>query len=238
MRSRNSFIYLFFFFSSFAAAAQEYGTVYFYRSGSLAGAGVNYAIYDDTMKIGKMEAGRVLMYYAKPGSRKFVAKMESQATTLIEVEAGKSYFVECGISVGVLVGNPTMRQVTSQRAVPAIARINPDLKINPAQIADFKMDETAFKNDTIRALSNLYERKRKGGNTRGVIFLVWSIAGLASGEPAALPGVAVLGLVSVTGFTQAGKYNGVNLDKTVKDYQDGKPLPLKIKSKFKEKDFR
>jgi Protein of unknown function (DUF2846) len=225
-------------FLSFIAHAQEYATVYFYRSASLKGAAINYNIYDDTVLIGKMPPGQVLMYYAKPGERQFIAKMESQSTALMTVEAGKSYFVECGVSVGVVVGNPTMRQVTSQRGIPAIAKINPNLKINIAQLGDFEMDETEFKSDTVRALSNLFERKRKGGKTRGVIFLIWGVAGLAAGDPAVLPGVITLGVISATGFSQAGKYKAENLAPLVKDYQSGKPLPPKIKKKFKEKDFK
>jgi hypothetical protein len=224
-------------FCSILAHAQEYATVYFYRSASIKGAAINYNIYDDTVLIGKMTPGQVLMYYAKPGDRQFIAKMESQSTALITLEAGKSYFVECGVSVGVVVGNPTMRQVTAHRGIPAIAKINPNLKINKEQLAEFTMDETQFKSDTVRALSNLFERKRKGGNTRGVVFLIWGVAGLAAGDPAVLPGVITLGVISATGFAQASKFNGENLDRTVKDYQSGKPLSPKIKKKFKEKDF-
>ena len=185
-----------------------------------------------------MTPGQVLMYYAKPGDHQFIAKMESKSTALLTVEVGKSYFVECGVSVGIIVGNPTMRQVTSQRGVPAIAKINPNLKINTAELGDFKMDETEFKKDTVRALSNLFERKRKGGKTRGVIFLIWGVAGLAAGDPAVLPGVVTVGVISATGFSQASKYKAENLAPLVKDYQSGKPLPPKIKKKFKEKDFK
>ncbi len=225
-------------FCSILAHAQEYATVYFYRSASLKGAAINYNIYDDTVLIGKMTPGQVLMYYAKPGDRQFIAKMESKSIALMTVDAGKSYFVECGVSIGVVVGNPTMRQVSSQRGIPAIAKINPNLKINTAQLAEFTLDETEFKSDTVRALSNLFERKRKGGKTRGVVFLIWGVAGLAAGDPAVLPGVITLGVISATGFSQASKYNGDYLDLLVKEYQGGKPLPPKIKSKFKEKDFR
>lgn len=229
---------LVFSFLSFIAHAQEYATVYFYRSASLKGGAINYNIYDDTVLIGKMTPGQVLMYYAKPGDRQFIAKMESKSTALMTVEAGKSYFVECSVSIGVVVGNPTMRQVTSQRGVPAVAKINPNLKINMEQLAEFTMDETQFKSDTVRALSNLFERKRKGGKTRGVIFLIWGVAGLAAGDPAVLPGVITVGIISATGFSQASKYKAENLTLVVKDYQSGKPLSPKIKSKFKEKDFK
>ena len=225
-------------FSSLLIQAQDYATVYFYRKASLKGAAINYNIYDDTVLIGKMTPGQVLVYYAKPGTRQFVAKMEAKSSTIMIVESGKTYFVECGVSVGVVVGNPTMRQSTSQRALPVIAKINPNLKIDATNVGNLVMDETQYKSDTLRALSNLYDRKRKGGNTRGVIFLVWGIAGLAQADPAVLPGVVTLGAISVSGFSQAGKYNREKANQAVIDYQNGKPLTAKIKSKFKEKDFR
>lgn len=225
-------------FSSILTQAQDYATIYFYRKASLKGAAINYNIYDDTVLVDKMEPGKVLMYFAKPGTRQFVARMESRSSTIVIAEAGKTYFVECSVSLGVIVGNPTMRQTTSQRALPIIAKVNPNLTIDATNAGDFAMDETQFKSDTLRALSNLYERKRKNGNTRGVIFLVWGIAGLAAGDPAVLPGVLTLGVISATGFSQAGKYNREKSNQAVIDYQNGKPLTAKIKSKFKEKDFK
>ena len=225
-------------FSSLLIQAQDYATVYFYRKASLKGAAINYNIYDDTVLIGKMTPGQVLVYYPKPGTRQFVARMESKSSTIVIVEAGKTYFVECGVSMGVVVGNPTMQQTTSQRALPVIAKINPNLKIDATDVGNFAMDETQYKSDTLRALSNLYGRKRKNGNTRGVIFLIWGIAGLAQDDPAVLPGVITVGVISATGFSQASKYNREKANQAVIDYQNGKPLTAKIKSKFKEKDFR
>ncbi len=225
-------------FSSFYVQAQEQATIYFYRSASFKGMAVNYKIYDDSILVDEMTPGQVLRYNTKPGTHRFTAKKESTSTAIIIVEAGKSYFVECGVSLGVVVGNPTMQQVTSKVAIPAIAKINPNLKINTEQLGDFAMDESQIKSDTDRALSNLFERKRKGGKTRGVIFLVWGVAGIIQGDPAVLPGVITVGVISATGFAQASKYNAENLAVVVKDYQSGKPLPPKIKKKFKEKDFK
>src|SRR6188768_681333 len=112
------------------------------------------------------------------------------------VETGKSYFVECGVSMGVVVGNPAMEQVTSQRGIKAIAKLNPNLTIDKEHLGDYTMDETQFKTDTVRALSNLFQRKRKNGKIRGAIFLVWAIAGLAAGDPAVLPGVITVSIIS------------------------------------------
>lgn len=238
MHLSSSFISTIFLLIAFISSAQEYSTVYFYRSDSFVGSAVTYTIYDDTIKVGKMEPGRVLMYYAKPGNRVFTAKMENTSTAIILAEAGKSYFVECGVTMGAIVGNPTLRQTAPQRAISLIAKINPALKIDARTAAQFAIDDNLVKNDTIRALANLFERKRKGGNARGIVFLIFSIGALSTTDAEAIPAVAIFGTISITGFAQAGKYNGEKLDKVVKDYQDGQPIPDKIKSKFKEKDFR
>jgi hypothetical protein len=168
----------------------------------------------------------------------FTARTESKAAAIIDVKPGRLYFVQCGVSIGAVIGTPSMRQVTPKTGIAAIRKINPSLTINEALIGDVVLDESDFKADTVRALSNLYARKRKGGVARGVVFMVWSVLGLASGDAAVLPGVLVVGAVSVSGFAQSGKYNAANQLKAVEEYQAGKALTAKIKSKFKEKDFR
>lgn len=217
--------------------AQNEGTVYFYRSASLKGAAVNYNIYDSATLVGKMTPGQVLVYHVKPGLHLFSARMEAKTTAILNVEAGKLYFVQCGVTIGAVVGNPTMRQVTSKVGIPAIRKINPALTFNEGLVGEALVNDSDFKTDTLRALSNLYARKRKGGVARGIVFMVWAMAGMISGDEAVLPGVVVLGAVSVSGFAQSGKFNAVNQQKAIEDYQSGTPLPVKIKSKFKEKDF-
>lgn len=212
--------------------------IYFYRSASIKGAVVNYDVYDSAKFLGKMTPGQVLIYRAKPGLHTFIAKIESKSATIIDVQPGKLYFIECGITYGVVVGTPSMRQVAAKTGIAAIRKINPALIINEALAAEAVFNEADFKTDTLRALNNLYARKRRNGLIRGVIFASWSVAGLTAGDAAVLPGVLVVGAVSVSGFAQSGKYNPANQQKAVEDYMAGKPLSAKIKSKFKEKDFR
>ncbi|MCE7864714.1 MAG: hypothetical protein DYG99_14325 [Bacteroidetes bacterium CHB5] len=212
--------------------------IYFYRSASIKGAAINYDVYDSSKLVGKMTPGQVLIYSARPGVHTFTARTESTAAAIIDAKPGRLYFVQCGVSIGAIVYTPFLRQVTSKTGIAAIRKINPALTINEALVGEATLDESDFKADTVRALSNLYARKRKGGIARGVVFAVWSVAGLAIGDATVLPGVLVLGAVSVSGFAQSGKYNAVNQQKAVEDYMAGKPLAAKIKSKFKEKDFR
>ena len=241
MKTQRYLLFLCFSFSfllQLQAQEEAPAIIYFYRSASIKGAAINYDVYDSSKLVGKMTPGQVLIYSAKPGLHTFTARTESKAAAIIDVKSGRLYFVQCGISMGALVGAPFMQQVTPKTGIAAIRKINPALTINEALVGEVVLDESDFKADTLRALSNLYARKRKGGTARGVVFAIWSVAGLASGGTAALPGVLVVGAVSVSGFAQSGKYNAVNQQKAVEDYMAGKPLSAKIKSKFKEKDFR
>jgi hypothetical protein len=212
--------------------------IYFYQSSSIKRAVANYGVYDSAKFLGKMTPGQVLIYRAKPGLHTFIAKIESKSATIIDVQPSKLYFIECGITYGVVVGTPSMRQVAPKIGIAAIRKINPALTINEALVAEAVLDEADFKADTLRALNNLYARKRRNGLIRGVIFASWSVAGLTAGDATVMPGVLVIGAVSVSGFAQAGKYNAVNKLKAIEEYKAGKPLSAKIKRKFKEKDFR
>ncbi len=44
--------------------------------------------------------------------------------------------------------------------------------------------------------------------------------------------------MAITGITQTSNYSQANLDKLLADYSNGKPLPPRIKQKFKAKDFK
>ncbi|MBX2900355.1 MAG: hypothetical protein KF775_11935, partial [Cyclobacteriaceae bacterium] len=110
------------------------GIIYFYRSASIKGAAINYDVYDSSKLVGKITPGQVLIYSAKPGLHTFTARTESKAAAIIDVKPGKLYFVQCGVSMGALVGAPYLRQVTPQTGIAAIRKINPALTINEALV--------------------------------------------------------------------------------------------------------
>jgi Protein of unknown function (DUF2846) len=211
-------------------------TIYFYRKSKFKGALVDYKVYIDTTLVGKMNTGQVLVKNCAAGRRRIWAKTESEQGIFMNVEAGKTYFMECGVSLGVLVGVPTIRQMRPEIAVESIKIINPSLNFNQAHLAKFAPSETDFRSDTVMAINNLYQRKRKNGIARAGIFLGIAVGGtIGTGDPigAILPVV-----ISATGFIQASKYKNEKLEAVVKDYQNGNALPFKIKKKLKEKDFK
>lgn len=122
----------------------------------------------------------------------------------------------------------------------------------------------AGRNDTVRALTNLYSRKRKGGTARAVVFGlldVASIAGTASYKPGTVtvnqgsagsqtfttssdspPAINYVFIgfctvMTITGITQASKYSDEKLQVVLDDYKQSGKVPPDILSKLKQKDF-
>lgn len=218
-------------------AQDSLATVHFYRANT-AGYAVSFTLYQDTVKIGKLNVGNVLTVRCNPGTVKFSAKTESERSIVLHTKPGLTYFVECKIASGAIVGVPTFRQVPIAQAKKDLTSINSYL----AQLFTPGMVETIEPSDTLRALNNLFERKRKGGKTLATIFGVYSVAAIAaiagsgdaaSGAPALVVGVALI----ITGASKAKRFNDVALDTIQEEYKAGKPLPPKIKAKFKAKDF-
>lgn len=114
------------------------------------------------------------------------------------------------------------------------------------------------KEDTVRALRNLYFRKHRGGATRGWMFGLLTgavIINLAtyepqtvtyqgqnfevssSPEPIAFVFLGFAGIMGITGIVQSTNFNFENQKDQVKRYLDGEPLPDRIRLKLRERDF-
>ncbi len=116
--------------------------------------------------------------------------------------------------------------------------------------------------DTVRAVKHLYERKRKGGKTRAIVFGILGTVALinaltyepdyviinqgssgsqrvSSGgpEPAGYILIGFSTIMTITGITQRAKYSYANLHTVLEEYEQGHLSP-QIKSKLKKKDFK
>lgn len=94
-------------------ADADKATVIFYRSGwGYFGAGTSYFVTEDGKEIGLMKYKTYFAHKAAPGQHIYAVATESSANAHIAVEAGKTYYLECGLHMGFLVGRPSMRQST------------------------------------------------------------------------------------------------------------------------------
>lgn len=96
--------------------------------------------------------------------------------------------------------------------------------------------------DTVQALTNLFQRKRSGGKTRAILFSLLGGSFIGAGISSGLVGNFVLAGVCVvfviSGASQAQKYSDARLQQILADLQNGKPLPPEVAKKLKAKDFR
>jgi hypothetical protein len=254
------FIILIVLIISLTSQAQDsLATVYFYRGGKFAGSFVGYDLKHNNQVIGRVTSNSVVKYRCTAGMQKFIATTESQNSILINVKAGETYYVECSVAIGVVVGRPSFRQVNSLQAQKEISKIDASLA---AQLTLTQI-ETPQELDTVRALSNLFERKRKGGTTRAVVFGVLGVASLvgtlsykestvtvnqgssgsqvipvSSGPPVGnYVFVGFCAIMTFSGVSQTNNFSDENLELLLNDYKSGKPLPVKIKRFLKKKDF-
>jgi len=233
-------------------AQDSLATVYFYRGGQVAGFAISYDVKHENKAIGTVGVNSVVMYRAKPGAQIFKANTEGESSVHLNLEAGKTYFVECGIAAGALAGRPTFRQTFSEVARKKITSIDPVI----AKTIPFNLVEVIQQSDTTRALQNLFQRKRKGGTTRAVVFGALGIVSLISttksqtvnaggqnidvspDNTGAYVFVGFSTIMVITGIAQTSNYSSEKLEALLADYRKGTPLPQKIKGKLKAKDFK
>ena len=167
--------FLFFLYIPFQLQGQDsLATVHFYRAGKFAGSFIGYDVKHNDKVIGRIKSGTVVTYRCQPGLQTFTANTESESSFRLAVEAGKTYFVECSLAAGIVVGRPTFRQVFSAEAKKEIGKIDATLAASiPVHVA-----EPMQPADTARALHNLFQRKRTGGTTRATVFGILGVASL------------------------------------------------------------
>ncbi|MEO0554592.1 MAG: hypothetical protein AAF149_15415 [Bacteroidota bacterium] len=105
--------------------------------------------------------------------------------------------------------------------------------------------QTLANEDTVKAVTHLFQRKRKGGTLRAAIGA--GLFGAAAGQMASGSSTGndagnaiyllVFGGLAVSGIVQAGEYNAEKLETLLDAYKAGQGLPEKVKSKLKRKDF-
>lgn len=239
LRMKPVILLLSFLIASISASGQDsLATIYFYRPAKGAGAAISFIVYQDTSRVGRLTPGNILNYRCRPGKKWFRAKTADENYIHLELKSGETYYIECGLSVGAFVGRPTFRQVFAAEAREAFRRIN------PYAVEFVKEDGVTVipqQKDTVRALNNLFQRKRKGGTTRAIVFGLLglsSLVGTASGnsDPGNFVFIGFCGIMAITGGTQSAKYR--NPEPVIRDFQAGKGIPQLLKGKLKRKDFK
>ena len=82
-------------------APADMALVYFVRPAAV-GAAISMSVTCDGSPIGATNGKRYIFAYVKPGKREFVSKAENKDELLIELEAGKTYYFEQEVKMGIL----------------------------------------------------------------------------------------------------------------------------------------
>lgn len=88
------------------------GVVYFVRESAFTGGGISYFIFEDTTKIGLLKSGTYFIHKTTPGKHTYLAETESRSAVTLDVEAGKTYYVEGSVGLGFLAGRPQLTEIT------------------------------------------------------------------------------------------------------------------------------
>lgn len=102
LKARKAFILLCFLMMTLEATAQEQetGTVIFFRKLRTSGLLEGYKMYyNDSIYVGNIKNGRYLVFQCPIGTARFAEKPGAKQQRTLEVEAGKTYYIECYLTV-------------------------------------------------------------------------------------------------------------------------------------------
>lgn len=91
-----------------AAPEAGKGQIVFFREKKFAGAAVNYIVREGETELGKLSSGSYFVIAVEPGAHAYTVHSEAKDVLNLEVEAGETYYVIGGITMGFLAGRPNL----------------------------------------------------------------------------------------------------------------------------------
>ena len=91
-----------------AAPPAGMGQVVFFREKKFAGAAINYKVREGEVELGKLSSGSYFVHATEPGAHEYTVHSEAKDILNLEVEAGETYYVIGGISMGFMAGRPNL----------------------------------------------------------------------------------------------------------------------------------
>lgn len=101
------------------------GQVVFFRPSKMMGAAIGYKVREGETELGKLRNGTYFVIQVEPGKHEYTVHSEAKDVLTLEVDAGETYFVQGGMSMGVLAGRPNL----SPSNADAFAAVAPKLKV-------------------------------------------------------------------------------------------------------------
>lgn len=111
--------------------AADSATVYFYRGSQFYRAGVNFTIRANGEEICRLSNKRYLVYKSLPGKVSFSSvagglSIPDKEKFDIELEAGKSYYIQCDVKTSFVADRMEMTEVMPSTAKNKMENLTPD----------------------------------------------------------------------------------------------------------------
>lgn len=103
------------------------GQIVFFREKKFVGGAVGYKVREGENELGKLSNGTYFVAVVEPGPHEYTVHSEAKDILNLEVEAGETYYVTGGITMGVFAGRPNLSP-SDQAAFDALAG-----KLKPAK---------------------------------------------------------------------------------------------------------
>ena len=99
--------------------------VVFFRPSKFAGGAIGFIVREKETELGKLRSGNYFTINAEPGKHTYVVHSEAVDNTIIELEAGETYFIGGTISMGFLVGHPHLACADLAAFEAALPKMDP-----------------------------------------------------------------------------------------------------------------
>lgn len=107
------------------------GQIVFFRPSKMLGAAIGFIVREGEAELGKLRNATYFVHATTPGQHSYVVHSEAKDVMNIEVEAGETYYVSGGISMGVLAGRPNLSPSDQATFVEASKKLKPAKPLKP-----------------------------------------------------------------------------------------------------------
>jgi hypothetical protein len=112
--------------SAIGAPPAGKGQIVFFRDKKFVGSMISYMVREGTTELGKISNGSYFVVAVDPGTHIYTVHSEAKDNLTLEVEAGETYYVSSGITMGFMAGHPNLAPSDEATFDP----LQPKLKLN------------------------------------------------------------------------------------------------------------
>jgi hypothetical protein len=102
--------------------------VVFFRPSKFVGGMIGFIVRENNTELGKLRNGKYFIIDAEPGKHTYTVHSEATDNTILELEAGETYYLTGSISMGFAVGHPHLAPsdaATFEAALPKLELSKP-----------------------------------------------------------------------------------------------------------------